>query len=95
MAKPKSEVTKTAISIKLTPQLKQDIQTIAQIYGVPFTVHIEQILNDYVESKRPMIDEQTRALQQIRERYNVNEKSAGKTLAASNILLDYSNTVSE
>ena len=74
MARPKPEIEKDRISLRIDPDLKRDIQSLAGVYEMPFTVYIEDILKKHVDARQEMITEKKESNRQIIERQEARER---------------------
>ena len=75
MARPKPEIEKDRISLRIDPDLKRDIQSLAGVYEMPFTVYIEDVLKKHVDARQEMITEKKEANRKIIERQTVRENN--------------------
>lgn len=73
MARPKAEIEKDRISLRINPELKKDIQSLAGVYEMPFSVYIEDILKKHVEARQEMIIEKKESNRKIIERQTARE----------------------
>ena len=69
MAKPKPMIEKSSVSIKLSAELKRDIQTLAVIFDRPFTVYIEEVMQEHINANRAMINEERKMKEELRKKY--------------------------
>ena len=75
MARPKPEIEKDRISLRIDPDLKRDIQSLAGVYEMPFTVYIEDVLKKHVDARQEMITEKKEANRKIIERQTARENN--------------------
>ena len=73
MSRPKPEIEKDRISLRINPELKKDIQSLAGVYEMPFSVYIEDILKRHVEARQEMIIEKKESNRKIIERQTARE----------------------
>lgn len=73
MSRPKPEIEKDRISLRINPELKKDIQSLAGVYEMPFSVYIEDILKKHVEARQEMIIEKKESNRKIIERQTARE----------------------